>query len=130
MDSLKRLIWKVESMLGVKTPEGVEFTFLLRHEDLAIGTLSIKDGLWTFRYTEEFINQNEIKPLTTFSNKEKTYTSKELWPFFLSRIPGLEQPGIKKIMSEEDLSDKNEVELLKRFGKKSIQNPFLLDPVT
>jgi len=57
------------------------------------------------------------------------YQSEDLWPLFLSRIPGLKQPGIQKILKENHLSETDTVALLKRFGGQSIQYPYLLEPV-
>jgi hypothetical protein len=56
----------------------------------------------------------------------KVYRKDSLWPFFLVRIPGLKQPAIKEIIEKENIDTENEVELLKRFGQKSISNPYEL----
>jgi hypothetical protein len=54
------------------------------------------------------------------------YTKDELWPFFIIRIPSLKQPKVQKIISKEEIDSTSQVELLKRFGEKSISNPFQL----
>ena len=61
-----------------------------------------------------------------FPDVNKTYRYEELPPFFVQRIPGLGQPKVQKIILEEKIDAHNEVELLKRFGKLSISNPFQL----
>jgi HipA-like protein len=88
-----------------------------------------EEGGWKFEYSDSFTNQSKFLPLVDFPNKTKSYQSEDLWPFFLSRIPGLKQPGIQKILKENHLSETDTVALLKRFGRQSIQNPYLLEPV-
>jgi len=119
-------LWKSEGQEEIYTPKDVEVDFGLKYRDLGVGILSLRNGEWTFRYSETFKNQSLIKPLTDFPDVEKTYTSVELYPFFIERIPGLGQPKVRKILEEERIDKNNEVELLKRFGKHTITNPFEL----
>ncbi len=51
-----------------------------------------------------------------------------LWPFFVIRIPGLGQPAVQRVIREENIDPSNEAQLLKRFGKTTIANPFTLIP--
>lgn len=108
----------------LETPQDVQAKFILSYENLEIGTLEIVDGLWKFYYADEFKNQEKIRPIAQFPDKNKIYTANELWPFFSIRIPGLNQPKVKDIIKKENIDQTNEVELLKRFGKKSISNPY------
>lgn len=119
-------IWKTEDQELITTPHDEKVSFELKHGDLTIGFLDLVDGTWTFRYSNIFKSQNNIKPLANFPNKDKEYASESLYPFFLSRIPGLKQPKVQKILEKEHLDEKNEVVLLKRFGELSISNPFRL----
>jgi hypothetical protein len=64
--------------------------------------------------------------LENFPDLEKKYESDELFPFFVSRLPGTGQPKVQKALKKEDASEENEVMLLKNFGKKSISNPYEL----
>lgn len=64
-----------------------------------------------------------------FSNLNKVYKNETLWPFFRIRIPGLKQPAVKEILKKENINETNELELLKRFGHKTISNPYELDLV-
>ena len=66
--------------------------------------------------------------LIDFPDTNKTYRSDELWPFFLSRIPGLSQPAVKELLRKEKINEDDEAALLKRFGKTSITSPFTLVP--
>lgn len=104
-----------------------QFNFQLKIHDLIIGFLSYDDGLWAFQYSDAFKNQSKYSRLTGFSDLNKIYTSKTLWPFFKVRIPGIKQPMIIEIMEKEKLDPKNEASLLRRFGRKSMSNPYILE---
>lgn len=97
----------------------------LKLDDLVIGYLSSKDGEWSFVYSDEFRAQDEFHYIVGFPKLDEEYKSSELWPFFRIRIPGLKQPAIKEIVEKENIQN-NEYELLKRFGRKSISNPYEL----
>jgi len=101
--------------------------FSLKVDDLEIGQLEAKDGIWVFRYSEEFRNQHRYRRLTGFSDLNKEYRSDELWPFFKTRIPGLKQPMIQEILAKENIDKSNEAMLLKRFGKNTMTNPYVLE---
>jgi hypothetical protein len=111
----------------------VEFEFIgnikftLKIRELHIGYLSIEDSQWVFRYSEEFKAQKKYARLTGFSDLNKVYSTQELWPFFKIRIPGLKQPMIRDIIKAENLDDSNEAVLLKRFGRESMSNPYILE---
>ena len=106
-----------------------EFKFLLKIQDLIIGYLSFNNGDWEFQYSEEFKNQKKYTRITGFSDLNKVYKSKILWPFFKIRIPGIKQPMIIEIIEAEKLDPKNEAILLRRFGKKTMSNPYILEQV-
>lgn len=111
----------------VPTPKNLNASFILAYDNKHIGTLELKEGMWNFSYSVFFKNQNKIKPLMDFPNKEKEYKSKELLPFFASRIPGINQPRIQEKMKEINMAEPNEASLLKHFGRKTITNPFVLE---
>jgi HipA-like protein len=120
--SILKLFKSEEGQEDFYTPHDVEATFKLMYRHLDIGILSLKGGEWSFQYSEDFKKQDKIKPLLDFPNIEKIYTSGELYPFFTQRIPGIGQ----NFRKYESLS---EVDLLKKFGKQTISNPFLLQSV-
>jgi len=126
---LKNLLWKSEGYEDLVTPTNVNVSFKLMYNTLLIGTLNLKEGIWTFTYSDEFKQQNKIKPLTDFPRVDKVYQNMVLYPFFLHRIPGLNQPKVKATIEKEKIDKTNEAELLKRFGQISITNPFLLKPI-
>lgn len=100
--------------------------FVISFNNLEIGLLELGDGLWVFKYTDDFKAQNEIRPLPDFPDLNTIYSSDELWPFFIVRIPSLKQPYIQNIIQKEKIDSTSQVELLKRFGKRTIANPYKL----
>jgi len=110
-------------------PESVKTkatTFTLLYDNLAVGELNFDGSNWNFQYTKMFQNQNEIEPIPSFPIKSKNYKSSELWPFFQSRIPSLKQPKIKAIVHAYGLKENDIISLLRLFGARSINNPFVL----
>ena len=97
--------------------------FILTLNKLEIGTLSYADNVWFFSYSEEFKRQRDILPLVNFPTVDKEYTSNELWPFFVSRIPSRALLQAPKDTERNDL-----VSLLKHYGRKTIANPYQLIP--
>ena len=129
MLSKLKSLWKSEGQEKIKTPQDYDADFQLTYKNLIVGTLKLRKGVWYFQYSDDFKNQNLIKPLVDFPDIEKEYCSDELQPFFAHRIPGLGQPKVKKIVEEENLNAENEAQMLERFGKVSIANPFHLEVV-
>lgn len=123
---LAKLFRNEEQPEDLNTPINVKAVFKLMYENLEIGVLSYESGTWSFEYSDAFKNQNELDVLIDFPQKNKKYEETYLWPFFAHRIPGLGQPQVRNIIERENIDPHNEVDLLKRFGKKSIANPFEL----
>lgn len=128
---MTKLLKKIKSFI----PQGLENStikedeyahFTITYKDLEIGNLELKKGLWYFTYSAKFKEQSKIPPLPDFPDEKKVYANEELWPFFIIRIPSLKQPKVQKIISKEEIDSTSQVELLKRFGEKSISNPFQL----
>lgn len=115
-----RLFWSESQNEMVLAPNN-EATFNVNLGRLLVGTLLYSDGMWYFNYSDEFKLQNRILPLTNFPSKEKEYSSKELWPFFASRIPSNAQLQLDKDTPQEDI-----VTLLRRFGRRTVANPYEL----
>lgn len=102
--------------------------FILVYKKLSIGDLSEKNNEWSFEYTTEFKNQEEIAPLIGFPDKMRKYTSSQLWPFFDSRIPSPKSLPfrISSNANKNEIDPENKVLLLRRFGRSTITNPFVL----
>ena len=127
---IKKLIniWSSSEQNNLKTPENVTITFKLSYKDIKIGYLNLNNGIWKYEYSNEFKNQNSLLPLIDFPDINKNYESKDLWPFFMSRIPGMGQPMVQEIIKKEKVQEDDEVSLLKLFGKRTIANPYTLEP--
>lgn len=112
---------------NLQLPQEEKQHFTLYLNDLKVGELICEEGVWTFTYSNEFkARSDEFYPIVGFPELDKVYKSTSLWPFFLIRIPGLGQPRVQEIIAREHLDADNEAQLLKRFGEKSIANPFTL----
>lgn len=121
---------KSEENTGNSLPSQEVHKFVLMYKEIVIGYLEAENGQWKFYYSEDFKKSNELSYITGFPDLDKVYYSEFLWPFFKIRIPGLGQPRVQKTIKNENISEKDEIALLKRFGKKSISNPYLLDPIS
>lgn len=116
--------------IEIHLPKNENATFELKIDRVVVGTLRCENGEWEFKYTDEFKSlRNEYNHITGFSDLDKVYHNDTLWPFFQTRIPGLKQPAVKEILAKENINETNELELLKRFGHKTISNPYELDLV-
>jgi hypothetical protein len=102
--------------------------FFLKYNNQEIGKLTFENDNWYFVYSEWFKNQDDFRPLIEFPNKEKLYQSPELWTFFASRIPSLKQPKVQEFISKNN-DNIDFIELLKKFGKTSINNPYRLEGI-
>ena len=116
-----RLFWS-ENHDNMVLATDDEAAFNVNLGKLIIGTLTCSEGTWTFCYSDEFKMQNTISPLVNFPSKDKQYTTRELWPFFASRVPSKAQRQVGKPVEKEDT-----VSLLKQFGKRTVANPFELN---
>lgn len=125
---IKKFLTKNEEQTA-HLPANANATFLLKVNDIIVGTLHCEKGEWEFKYTEDFKHNHEYNKIIEFSDLSKTYRNDTLWPFFQTRIPGLKQPAVQEILKNENIDEENEFELLKRFGKKTISNPYELELV-
>lgn len=126
---LKALFGKSDEDQAMLLPDNENITFHLIIDNLTIGILTCQKGEWSFKYTDEYRNQaGEYKRIIGFPDLSKEYKSDTLWPFFRIRIPGLKQPAVQEILEKEHLDKENEALLLKRFGRKTVANPYLLEP--
>ena len=99
-------------------------TFNINLGKLLVGTLLYSDGMWNFRYSDDFYIQNRFLPLSNFPPKDKEYSSRNLWSFFSSRMPSNTQLQIEKDKPQESI-----VTLLQRFERRTVTNLYELCPV-
>lgn len=101
-------------------PQTGNYTFKLMYGRDTVGYLNFKNLKWKFEYSEWFKNQTELAPLIQFPNKLNIYESERLWPFFKARIPS----EINR--NQKHKGEQSPQELLRIYGKRSINNPFIL----
>ena len=127
IDMLKRIY---RSRLGIAqdshVPPGAHATFNLVYDGVPVGVLSVDGGQWVFRYTDEFKHNSRLRPIVEFPDTSKVYQTQELWPFFGTRIPSLKQAAVQEIVKNEQIDAKDQLQLLRRFGKRTITSPFVL----
>ncbi|MCP4344535.1 MAG: hypothetical protein GY795_03290 [Desulfobacterales bacterium] len=124
----KSLFSKGEEDFESYLPNNETASFALTIDNIEVGILKCHSGEWSFKYSPSFKDKiSEYRKIIGFPDLEKVYQSNSLWPFFRTRIPGLKQPAIKEIIERENINKENELELLKRFGKKTITNPYILN---
>ena len=126
ISTIKNMLFRQDGQEHLRTPQNEDAEFLLKFHGMDVGRLSLHAGKWRFEYAEAFRDKEGVSPIVDFPNLEKCYESDVLWPFFLIRIPGLGQPAIRRVIRDENLDHTNEAQLLKRFGKTTIVNPFTL----
>ena len=127
MTKLKKILARLflsESQNDMVLATEDDATFNVNLGKLLVGTLLYSAGVWYFSYSTEFKLQSRILPLANFPSKDKEYSTRDLWPFFASRIPSNAQLQIDKDKPKEDV-----VTLLRRFGRRTIANPYELYPV-
>lgn len=133
MKGLKRLgmrsLTDIEGQEAYATSPEEKGSFVLKYQDLEVGTLWLKEGVWHFEYTQAFKEQDRLEPLDNFPDRHKHYESESLWPFFALRIPGKEQVIVKEAIDRSASGALSKVEMLKLFGKRTISNSFDLEAV-
>ena len=88
---------------------------------ILIGDVSKNENEYIFKYNKDGIKKaNEIgfKYIIGFKNIEQEYASEKLFPIFTSRIPPKNRHDIEKILDRLELSEYDEVEILKRTKGK------------
>jgi HipA-like protein len=100
--------------------------FRLMYGPLTVGILQARNRQWIFRYTDEFKKRGDLRPIVQFPDTNRVYESGDLWPFFGLRIPSLKQPSVRATLDREHIDDKDQVQLLRRFGRRTVSNPFVL----
>ena len=127
---MKAMMQRAKDWLGMKqeltVAPDVQAEFLLFLGSLLVGKLSVIDGRWQFGYSEEFKLKTDLRPIVEFPDLDRIYENDELWQFFASRIPSTLQPDVEEVLESENIDETDVVALLKRFGKRTITNPFEL----
>ncbi|MCK9616673.1 MAG: HipA N-terminal domain-containing protein [Lentimicrobiaceae bacterium] len=126
IEKLKKILWKVDGMEFTDNPVGSKGAFQLKYGKQVIGILSYENNQWTFEYSDEFKKNQVINLIIDFPDPNKVYTNEQLWPFFASRIPSLNQSFQFKKIDKANIKQDDSVGLLRLFGNETINNPFRL----
>lgn len=125
--TLQQILGSLRRRAGIgETKAAARAAFELRYDGLRVGNLTCNDGKWTFWYSEEFRHRPDLRPVVQFADVDRVYRSERLWPFFLLRIPSMGQTDVQQALKQEHIDASDEVALLRRFGKRTISNPFEL----
>lgn len=127
LKKIKSLVYRPLGLEEAVTPQKKKAAFVVTYENKLIGRLELENGEWKFAYSEGFRENRFIAPLFDFPDVTRNYVSKELWPFFAGRIPGLKQPEVEQALEKEGIDKKDIAVLLARFGKRTITNPFVVE---
>lgn len=128
INKIKSFIWRTDGMEFNNPRVITEAVFHLFYGKLKIGTLTYKSNLWKFEYSEEF-KQSTLNTIIDFPDKNRVYENEELWPFFATRIPTINQPYQIKKIRKANIDENDSVGLLRLFGNETITNPFQLQSV-
>ncbi len=123
------VLFKPRDQVNLVTPRDLTGKFILYLGKTVIGYLTLKDGTWTFEYSDDAKSNDRIRSIVDFPDKNRKYENRNLWPFFSVRIPGLDQPKVINKIKRKNIDQNNEFELLKEFGIETISNPFKLKVV-
>ena len=110
----------------IDNPSDSKGVFQLKYGKQLIGILTYEDSQWTFKYSDEFKTKKGLNPIIDFPDPDKVYINKQLWPFFASRIPSLNQPFQLRKINKANIKQDDSVGLLRLFGSETITNPFIL----
>ena len=102
--------------------------FLLWLKALPVLRLTFRGNAWELEYTAQFKAQSRLQPIVCFPEVDKVYRSGKLWPFFSVRIPSIARPEVQRTVREEHLDYDDVAAMLRRFGRKSVADPFELRP--
>ncbi len=126
---LKSLYRRFNWLRDVSEPAQDDVAFELSFGPLRIGNLRREGDEWVFTYSQEFAQQKNVAPIMDFPVVGREYRSKELWPFFALRIPSVTQANVQRFLRQKGRTEADAADLMQRFGRRSIANPFVLETV-
>ena len=99
----------------------MEKLFDVLWKEILIGDVSKNDNEYIFKYNKEGVekaSQIGFKYIVGFKDIEQEYISEKLFPVFTSRIPPKNRHDIDKILNKLELSEYDEIDILKRTNAK------------
>ena len=109
--------------------------FVLRYvpadgDPVTVGDLELLDGVWTFKYHDEYKSRPDLRPIEGFDETDRVYKSTVLFPFFAVRIPDIGRQDVRLRLAQAKVSDPDTTDLLRIFGRRVVSSPaFELVPV-
>ncbi len=92
-----------------------------------VGTLTKEGDDFVFQYSDAFRARLELRPLPDFPRREHVYRSRELWPFFQTRLPPAKRPDVAKMIETRRLDPKNTLQMLGQLGRETVTSPYVLE---
>lgn len=90
-------------------------------KEIVIGSVLKNEDKYIFKYNKEGVEKARrigFEYIVGFKDIEQEYISERLFPVFTSRIPPKNRHDIDKILNKLELSEYNELEILKRTKGK------------
>lgn len=78
-----------------------------------IGTITRETECYKFNYSDAYRNSEHFSPIFPFLEKNKEYTSINLFPVFASRLPDPKRIDIKDILKKYGMTEYNQFDLLR-----------------
>lgn len=98
----------------------------VRGENVPVGTLSEDGDDFVFRYSQEFIDREDLPAIPAFPSKTEEYRSRALWPFFAVRLPPTARPDVERVIRERAIDSNDEFRLLEELGRRTVSSPYVL----
>ncbi|GHU56836.1 hypothetical protein AGMMS49975_20950 [Clostridia bacterium] len=96
---------------------------------VCLGTLSCSDGVYHFRYSDEYNNSSfprEFYIVPGFKEFDEEYESKKLFWFFADRMMPKSRPDFKEHLARLGMTEFDEWEYLKRTGSRLMTDGYEL----
>lgn len=90
---------------------------------VSVGELDYDGRMWTFRYSEEYKDRHDLRPIEGFDDLDRVYRSSLLFPFFAVRIPDADRSDVRMKLAKHKVRDPEATDLLKIFGRRVVSSP-------
>lgn len=115
--------WRSSPQAEAESKVKVQLLLVAGGKPELVGELWVERGEFVFEYSPKF-RKMDIPPLPDFPNKEKQYRSKDLWPFFDSRLPPADRDDVEPLVKERGIAPGNTLEMLGEFSQHSVSSPY------
>jgi HipA-like protein len=94
---------------------------------ILVGRLRKEKDEYVFAYSDDFKARPGLPSLPDFPNRNKTYRSPDLWPFFLVRLPPKDRHDVQEYLREAGIPPENTLEVLGALSRRAISSPYELE---